>query len=195
MIRPTLVAALSIALAATFLGTAPSSAFPSLSASADFGFGNSHASAGPSGTTVTSWGLGLGMPLGPASWIELRSTGTGGMFAHDVSGGDPGGRSVSTLTGGFQLVPPLPVTPFVGAGLGMGRAEIAGTRPAGAAVGTRLPTREHTGVAYSLAFGYRFAAGPGPTRLEVAYRTHGLFDRFELHSSDFARVVTLGLRF
>ncbi len=183
----------SLALATLVLAAAPSGAhaFPGLSAAADLGFGSGHVESA-AGSTVTSWGLGVSLPLGPMSWVELRSTGTGSWFSHGAESSDPGSRAIQTLTTGFQLSPPLPITPFVGAGIGLGRAENAAERrPAGAAA---LPTATRTSLGYSLAVGYRFAGGLGPTHLEVAYRMHGLLDH-QLQSSDLARMVTLGIHF
>lgn len=182
----------SLALAALVLA-APgrAHAFPGFSAAADLGFGSGHV-ASAAGATVTSWGLGVALPLGPMSWIELRSTGTGSWFSHGMETSDPGSRAIQTLTTGFQLTPPLPITPFVGAGIGLGRAEKAAEfQPAGT---TSVPTATRTSLGYSLAVGYRFAGGLGPTHLEVAYRMHGLLDH-DLQSSDLARMVTLGIRF
>ena len=198
MMRTPLVAKLAFAaalVAAALVAAAPSvcSSAP-IGLSGDLGFGTTHFEGSSAGSSVTSWGLGLGLPLGPASWIELRSTGTGRPFAHGVDATTPGARAVNTLTTGFQFAPPLPFTPFLAAGLGVGRSEVAsggaGTGPTAA----RATTHERTAAAYSLALGYRFANGFGPTQFEVAFRTHGLVDR-EMSSSDFARVVTFGIHF
>lgn len=200
MMRTPLVVKLAVAAtlaAAALVAFAPSvcSSGP-IGLSGDLGFGTTRFEGSSSGSSVSSWGLGLGLPLGPASWVELRSTGTGNPFEHTVDAGTPGARAVNTLTAGFQFAPPLPFTPFLGAGLGVGRSESAS---GGAVVGptsSRAPvtTRERTAAAYSLALGYRFANGLGPTHFEVAFRTHGLIDR-EMSSSDFARVVTFGIHF
>lgn len=185
----TLVAAALIAFAPSVCSSAP------IGLSGDLGFGATHFEGSNSGSSVTSWGLGLGLPLGPASWIELRSTGTGSPFDHGVDTSTPGARSVNTLTGGFQFAPPLPFTPFLAAGVGVGRSESAsGGAVLGPTAVRSVATRERTAAAYSLALGYRFANGFGPTQFEVAFRTHGLIDR-EMSSSDFARVVTFGLHF
>jgi len=183
----------SLALAALLNAAVPtlSHAFPGVSAAADLGFGSGRVESG-SGSSVTSWGLGLALPIGPMSWIELRSTGTGSWFSHGADSSDPGSRAIQTLTTGFQLSPPLPITPFVGAGIGLGRAEnAAGFQPPGT---VRVSTETRTSLGFSLAAGYRFAGGLGPTHLEVAYRMQGLLDR-EMKSSDLARMVTLGLHF
>ena len=197
--RTPLVTKLAFAatLAAALMAAAPSACSSGpIGLSGDLGFGTSRFEGSNAGSSVTSWGLGLGLPLlGPASWIELRSTGTGNPFEHAVDATTPGARAVNTLTTGFQFAPPLPFTPFLSAGAGVGRSEsAAGGAVLGPTANTRVATHERTAAAYSLALGYRFANGFGPTQFEVAFRTHGLVDR-QMSSSDFVRVVTFGLHF
>ena len=174
----------ALALAALVSLPISARAFVGFSASADLGYGKGHLESG-TGTSMTSWGVGFGLPLGPAQWIEVRSTGTGTPFEHGVNGAAAGERTVQTLTGGLKLGG-RPI--FATGGLGVGRAEVAPRRTAT----TFVEGREHSGLAYTLGFGYRM--GNGPLGIEVAYRMHGLLEK-DRSSSDFARVFTIGFAF
>jgi opacity protein-like surface antigen len=174
----------ALALAALVSLPVSALAFAGFSASADLGYGTGHLES-RTGTSMTSWGVGLGLPLGPAQWIEVRSTGTGTPFEHGVTGAAAGELTVQTLTGGLKVGRML----FANGGLGVGRAEVAPRRTAT----TFVEGREHTGLAYTLGLGYRFG-NAGPLGIEVAYRMHGLLEK-DRSSSDFARVFTIGFAF